>query len=83
MMADTDNTEKHPDIESRLRALELCIQRLGKQLRKVRYQLTKADERNEELAGIVVALGKRVVELGGSEESICLTEDKKKARRVS
>ena len=76
-MADTDRTEE------RLEALERGYHQLVSQLRKVRYRLRKSDERNEELAGIVVALGKKVVELGGSTGEIVLTKERKKSGRVS
>jgi len=69
--------------EERIKALERAYGRLTHRFRKVRYRLSLIDKRNEELAEIVVRIGKRVVELGGPTEDIVLTDNKKGVGRVS
>lgn len=66
----------------RLKALERTVDRQGHQIRLLRHRLRRIDQRNTELASIVVALGKRVVSLSVSEEKY-LTKEKIKAGHFS
>jgi len=66
----------------RLKALERTVDRQDHQIRLLRHRLRRIDQRNTELASIVVALGKRVVSLSASEEK-CLTKEKIKASHFS
>jgi len=68
--------------EERLKALERMVVRQGHQLHMLRHRLRRLDQRNTELAGIVVALGKRVVS-DSTSEGKSFTKDNKPAGHLS
>lgn len=49
--------------KERLETLERAFTRQSRQLQKIRFQLYRINLRNEELASIVVALGKKVISM--------------------
>jgi len=65
-----------------LNALERTIDRQSHQIRLIRHRLRRIDQRNTELASIVVALGKRVVSLSVSGEKY-LTKEKSRTGHFS
>jgi predicted RNase H-like nuclease (RuvC/YqgF family) len=68
--------------KERLADLERTVLRQGHQIRMLRHRLQRIDQRNTELASIVVAIGKRVVSNSLSEEK-SFTEEKKKVGHLS